>query len=68
MQITELYKDLETLTPAPYRTVRRGAGASEVEEIVLVEHMLEVYVNERLTMRLTCTPVWWRERRGKMFG
>lgn len=61
MQITELYKDLELLTQASYRTVRREEGASGQEETVLVEHTLDVYVNERLTMRLTCTPQYLAE-------
>lgn len=61
MQITELYQDLELLAPAPYRNIRREDGASEREETVLVEHMLDVFVNERLTMRLTCTPQYLAE-------
>lgn len=56
MQITELYQDLEPLAQALYRNIRREGGAVEREETVLVEHMLDVFVNEQLTMRLTCTP------------
>ncbi len=61
MRITELYKDQELLIPSAYRTVRYGEGAVQTQQTVLVEHRLDVFVNERLTMRLTCTPQYLAE-------
>ena len=43
---------------APYAALRVGAAGEESPEdcAVLVEHDLDVYVNEVLTMRIVCTP------------
>lgn len=46
----ELYTDLETAVTGRDGTVR------ERKHAVITEHLMDVYINEKLTMKLTCTP------------
>lgn len=48
-------------TPTAARLVTKQSGVREIAPEVLKEHTLNVYVNEELTMRLTCTPEYLTE-------
>ncbi|MCQ2507175.1 MAG: formate dehydrogenase accessory sulfurtransferase FdhD [Dorea sp.] len=56
MVINEMYPPFQlTQTVSHTFLGRDGQEAIETEE-VLVEHMLEVYINDKLTMKLVCIP------------
>ena len=50
------YGGAELVNTAEYIHISRDGTACRVSEPVLKEHLLRVYVNGRLTMRLVCTP------------
>lgn len=60
MNIVEKYARLK-----PYMDIQVSvSGREEVRKrqaAVITEHLLEVYINERLTMKLTCTPSYLAE-------
>ena len=55
------YGGAELLNTAEYIHISRDGTACRVSEPVLKEHLLRVYVNARLTMRLVCTPQYMGE-------
>lgn len=56
MKINEQYHNLNLLENVTYEFLGRDGEAHEETEPILVEHMMNVYVNERLTMKLVCIP------------
>ena len=56
MKINEQYHNLNLLENVTYEFLGRDGEAHEETEPSLVEHMMNVYVNERLTMKLVCIP------------
>ena len=56
MKINEQYHNLNLLENVTYEFLGRDGEAHEETEPILVEHMMNVYVNGRLTMKLVCIP------------
>lgn len=56
MQINEQYKNLTLLSEQTYTFAGRDGRSVTEQEAVLNEHLIDVYVNEMLTMKLTCIP------------
>lgn len=56
MKINEQYHDLALLNTEPYTYIGRDGSIRETSEAVLSEHLLDVYVNSQLTMKLICIP------------
>ena len=56
MYINEQYKDLELLSKKTHIYIGRDGTTRTEEEPLLEEHLLNVYVNEQLTMKLICIP------------
>lgn len=56
MKINEQYHNLNLLENITYEFLGRDGETHEETESILVEHMMDVYVNERLTMKLVCIP------------
>lgn len=56
MEVVDRFTQGEVLACERARTVRASGEALDEECVVLVEHNLDVYVNEVLTMRVVCTP------------
>ena len=56
MKINEQYHNLNLLENVTYEFLGRDGETHEETEPILVEHMMDVYVNERLTMKLVCIP------------
>ena len=52
MKINEQYHNLNLLENVTYEFLGRDGETHEETEPILVEHMMDVYVNERLTMKL----------------
>lgn len=56
MDVVDRYRQEEVLVSRTARVVSAAGEEREQECAVLVEHDLDVYVNEVLTMRVVCTP------------
>ena len=56
MKINEQYHNLNLLENVTYEFLGRDGETHEETEPILVEHMMDVYVNERLTMKLVMYP------------
>lgn len=56
MYINEQYKNLELTSKESHLYIGRDGTTRSEEEPVLEEHLLNVYVNEQLTMKLICIP------------
>lgn len=56
MYINEQYHDLPLLETKAYQFIGRDGQLHHEQEEVLNEHLLDVYVNDRLTMKLICLP------------
>ena len=56
MKINEQYHNLNLLENVTYEFLGRDGETHEETEPILAEHMMDVYVNERLTMKLVCIP------------
>lgn len=56
MHINEQYHDLPLLETKAYQFIGRDGQNYSTEEQVLNEHLLDVYINDRLTMKLICLP------------
>ena len=52
MKINEQYHNLNLLENVTYEFLGRDGETHEETEPILVEHLMDVYVNERLTMKL----------------
>lgn len=61
MHINQCYEELPLLEPASHRYIGRDGACRKESEPVLKEHMIEVYINETLTMKLVCTPQFLAE-------
>lgn len=61
MYINEQYHDLALLDSAPYTYIGRDGACHETSEPVLTEHLMDVYINDRLTMKLICIPQYLTE-------
>lgn len=56
MKVNEQYHNLNLLETVSYEFLGRDGQTHQEAEPILVEHMMDVYVNERLTMKLVCIP------------
>lgn len=54
--INEQYRNLELISGDEHAVIYRDGRTEVRQEAVLVEHLMDVYVNEVLTMKLVCTP------------
>lgn len=56
MYINEQYHDLSLLETNHYQYIGRNGEVRKEQEQVLTEHLMDVYINDRLTMKLVCLP------------
>ena len=56
MYINEQYKDLDIISSKTYQYIGRNGDLYQEEEPVLEEHLMDVYINGKLTMKLICLP------------
>lgn len=56
MYINEQYQNLSLLEKKEYQYIGRDGKICTEEEQVLNEHVMDVFVNDRLTMKLICLP------------
>lgn len=61
MYINEQYEDLALLDAISYQYIGRDGICREESEPVLKEHLMDVYVNDQLTMKLICIPQFLTE-------
>lgn len=61
MYINELYDKLPLLSAETYTYIGRDGDCHTESEPVLTEHILDVYLNDRLTMKLVCIPQYLTE-------
>lgn len=61
MHINEQYRDLTLLESTPYQYIGRDGTCKKESEPVLKEHLLEVYINDQLTMKLIAIPEFLTE-------
>ncbi len=61
MHINEQYKDLMLLEDTSYQYIGRDGACRPGSEPVLREHLMDVYINDQLTMKLICIPQYLAE-------
>ncbi|MBR5931929.1 MAG: formate dehydrogenase accessory sulfurtransferase FdhD [Lachnospiraceae bacterium] len=61
MRIDERYDDLEKITDSACRKILRDGSVQKAKSKALQEHVIDVYVNAVLTMKLVCTPEYLTE-------
>lgn len=61
MHINEQYQNLTLLESTPYQYIGRDGTCQKESESVLKEHLLDVYINDQLTMKLICIPEFLAE-------
>lgn len=61
MYINEQYHDLPLLKNVGYQYIGRDGESCEETEKVLIEHLVDVYVNDQLIMKLVCIPQYLTE-------
>lgn len=61
MYINEQYHDLPLLSQETYTYIGREGERHTDSEPVLEEHVIDVYINDRLTMKLICIPQFLTE-------
>ena len=61
MYINEQYHDLPLLSQETYTYIGREGERRAESEAVLTEHVIDVYINDRLTMKLICIPQFLAE-------
>lgn len=61
MYINEQYENLELTAYEDTQSIVPGGESEPTEDVVLIEHLMDVYINERLAMRLVCTPEYLAE-------
>lgn len=61
MYINEQYGELDLIRYKKIQETARDGSVILREEPVLVEHLVDVYINEKLTMKITCTPQYLAE-------
>ena len=57
MHIHECSHDHPALSDIPYTLISRDLSSKEAMTPMLNEHLIEVYLNNRLTMRIICIPI-----------
>lgn len=61
MYINETYHNLPLLSQETYTYIGRDGACRTESEAVLEEHVIDVYINDRLTMKLICIPQFLAE-------
>lgn len=61
MYINEQYHDLELLKNVEHLFIGREGDVHKETEPVLAEHLIDVYINDQLTMKLVCIPEYLTE-------
>ena len=61
MKIQELYEGLDLSDFAPAEILYRDGRSENKNEMLIAEHLIHVYVNDVLTMKLVCTPQYLTE-------
>lgn len=56
MQIIEMYHNLEQSADLRGHQIVRGGSCEHLDQSIIVEHLMDVYINEILVMKLVCTP------------
>lgn len=56
MYINEQYQELELIENEKHYYIGRDGQEYEEEEPVLAEHLMDIFINERLTMKVICSP------------
>lgn len=56
MYINEQYQNLELIENETHDYIGRDGQEYEEEEPVLAEHLIDIFINERLTMKVICSP------------
>ena len=57
MHIHEYPYDLPALSEIPFTMINRDLSSKESLTSILNEHLIEVFLNDRLTMRIVCIPI-----------
>ena len=61
MHINEQFVNLEKLSQETHQYIGRDKKTYIETEDILIEHMMDIYVNEHLTMKLICIPEYLTE-------
>ena len=61
MYINEQYHNLPLLETKEYRFISRDGQLISKQEQILKEHLIDVYLNDHLTMKLVCLPQYLTE-------
>ena len=61
MYINEQYGELDLIHYEKAWETARDGSICTLEEPILVEHLIDIYINETLTMKVTCTPQYLTE-------
>lgn len=61
MYINEQYHDLPLLETKEYQFISRDGQLISKQEQILKEHLIDVYLNDHLTMKLVCLPQYLTE-------
>lgn len=61
MYINEQYGELDLIHYEKAWETARDGSICTLEELILVEHLIDIYINETLTMKVTCTPQYLTE-------
>lgn len=56
MYINEQYENLELIENEKHYYIGRDGQEYEEEDPVLAEHLMDIFINERLTMKVICSP------------
>lgn len=57
MKINNQYQEAEAICQVTGRFIDPDGKSFEKSEMLLSEHRMDVYINDRLTMKLVCTPI-----------
>ena len=61
MYLNEQYHDLPLLETKEYQFISRDGQLVSKQEQILKEHLIDVYLNDHLTMKLVCLPQYLTE-------
>ena len=61
LYINEHYSRLETLSKCDFYNIDQSGQTTKKNEEILNEHLMDIYINEQLTMKLICVPQYLTE-------
>lgn len=59
--INEQYSNLDSLRNRSFQNIDRLGQSTKEQSFVNVEHLMDIYINDRLTMKLVCIPQYLTE-------